>query len=507
MYLCTLKGFDGKPGQNEAKTRAKPCRIGFPETNGDWRVHTSAGSHAPRILRGDSIMLSRSVSAAVRLPPASESDISAGVFTNRKLPEPEWEKPLACRADEGPIKEIEWLWPGRIPIGKVTLLTGPAGAGKSLVALDLAARVSRGEELPRSEEDRFPHNGVDSRGSVLVVVPMHEAEDVVRPRLRDFKADMSKVHLLFGGHDQAGDRLVALPHDLSSVEHFLEVLDFPKLVVIDGLEELCPNRRQEENTMRELTLLAVKHKVAILVVARSNPRRNKQGEYQPPTNQVLGHAPVVWSLIPDEDEKYRSHLISTRFNFRRPARGLTIQITETGTLQWGELDHQPEIVPDLPVLEDWLTHILGNGAMQTTEVEALGLKFGFSKGMIYRAGKKLGYEKEHRGFGGLGKWYWVRPEPPSPPAKPAEPENLDPAVLAETAWLDQPVRRPRPADTRENGSPGAQPPPAPELVAERGTAVEPSSNGVPAAAEGVTETSPAAGEERIESAIGEMDGT
>ena len=126
-----------------------------------------------------------SPSAAVRLPAASESEISSGVFTDGKLPEPKWEKPLACRADEGPIKEVKWLWPGRIPLGKVTLLTGPAGSGKSLVALDLASRVSRGEEFPRSEEDRIPQNGQPCGGSVVVVVPMHEAEDVVRPRLRD----------------------------------------------------------------------------------------------------------------------------------------------------------------------------------------------------------------------------------------------------------------------------------------------------------------------------------
>ena len=41
-----------------------------------------------------------------------------------------------------------WLWPGRVPLGKLTLLIGDPGLGKSFVTLDIAARVSRGLPLP-----------------------------------------------------------------------------------------------------------------------------------------------------------------------------------------------------------------------------------------------------------------------------------------------------------------------------------------------------------------------
>ena len=45
-------------------------------------------------------------------------------------------------------KPVEWLWEGRVPCGKVTLLDGEPGSGKSLLAIDLAARVSRGLSMP-----------------------------------------------------------------------------------------------------------------------------------------------------------------------------------------------------------------------------------------------------------------------------------------------------------------------------------------------------------------------
>ena len=54
-----------------------------------------------------------------------------------------------CLADV-PAAEVDWLWPGRIAVGKVTLLAGDPGLGKSLVTLDMAARVSTGAPWPTS---------------------------------------------------------------------------------------------------------------------------------------------------------------------------------------------------------------------------------------------------------------------------------------------------------------------------------------------------------------------
>ena len=45
-------------------------------------------------------------------------------------------------------KPLRWLWPGRIPLGKVTLLIGDPGLGKSLLTIDIASRVTRGTSFP-----------------------------------------------------------------------------------------------------------------------------------------------------------------------------------------------------------------------------------------------------------------------------------------------------------------------------------------------------------------------
>ncbi len=46
-----------------------------------------------------------------------------------------------------------WLWPGRIPLGQVTMLDGDPGLGKSCVAIDVAARLTRGHAMPFAESD------------------------------------------------------------------------------------------------------------------------------------------------------------------------------------------------------------------------------------------------------------------------------------------------------------------------------------------------------------------
>jgi hypothetical protein len=55
-----------------------------------------------------------------------------------------------CLGDVEP-EGVRWLWPGRIPSGKLTILSGDPGLGKSFLTIDLAARVSRGMPWPDSD--------------------------------------------------------------------------------------------------------------------------------------------------------------------------------------------------------------------------------------------------------------------------------------------------------------------------------------------------------------------
>ena len=81
------------------------------------------------------------------------------------------------------IHQIEWLWQGRIPLGKITILEGDPGVGKSLIALNIAACVSAGHPMP----DGTP--GIE--GGVILIAPEDGAADTIKPRLEAVGGDLN----------------------------------------------------------------------------------------------------------------------------------------------------------------------------------------------------------------------------------------------------------------------------------------------------------------------------
>ena len=83
----------------------------------------------------------------------------------------------------------DWLWPNRIPLGKLTLIAGYPSSGKTSIALDIAARVSRGAAAPDQPDAAFPSAPV-----VLALLDDNPKADVL-PTLRLFGADLDRVYL------------------------------------------------------------------------------------------------------------------------------------------------------------------------------------------------------------------------------------------------------------------------------------------------------------------------
>ena len=93
-------------------------------------------------------------------------------------------------------KEVKWLWYPYIPFGKVTLLQGDPGDGKSKFMLSLAALLSKGEHLPfADEEEREPI-------TIIYQTTEDDADDTVVPRFNSA-----------GGN---GDNLIFIKEDMKS---------------------------------------------------------------------------------------------------------------------------------------------------------------------------------------------------------------------------------------------------------------------------------------------------
>ena len=132
--------------------------------------------------------------------------------------------------DEIKPEKIQWSWPGKIPLGKYTEIIGNPGVGKSLMTVDLMARVSRGFPCPDSSTLMGP-------GGVVLLSSEDDANDTIAPRLIAAGADLKRIRLVEGVNDarDGGFRAISLDRDVPSIEQALEATPDCKLLVIDPI--------------------------------------------------------------------------------------------------------------------------------------------------------------------------------------------------------------------------------------------------------------------------------
>ena len=122
-------------------------------------------------------------------------------------------------ADVDPV-EVAWVWHPYIPRGKLTLLEGDPGQGKSWITLGIATALSLGHGLPGQDKSRPP-------GRVLIMTAEDGLDDTVRPRLDAMDADVTRVYACENVDPFDEDGLEALENRAAELR--------PDLIVVDPL--------------------------------------------------------------------------------------------------------------------------------------------------------------------------------------------------------------------------------------------------------------------------------
>ena len=193
----------------------------------------------------------KDVSAYLDKP--TESDLAALIEAA-----PRFTGPVPTRLSEASAEPVSWLWPGWIPQGSVTVLDGGPGVGKTLITLDLAARVSTGHTMP----DGQPGPG---KPAAVVLVTGDDVRRTVMPRLDVVGADMTRID----HSPRDGDRL---PTDADLGAIFGAVVAAKaRLVVLDPLLPIVPpsgascTDQDLRSMLAKLARLAARTRTAVLV--------------------------------------------------------------------------------------------------------------------------------------------------------------------------------------------------------------------------------------------------
>lgn len=140
---------------------------------------------------------------------------------------------FVIRLDQVKSKPIEWLWRGWIPAGKLSLLSGDPGLGKTTVAIDLAARMSVGRSMPGCSTTAKP-------SATLILTAEDDLADTVVPRIKAAGGDTSLIIAMpevadrTDGDGQPVLRMPSLPDDINRIRAIINHYAV-KLVIVDPM--------------------------------------------------------------------------------------------------------------------------------------------------------------------------------------------------------------------------------------------------------------------------------
>jgi hypothetical protein len=228
-------------------------------------------------------------------------------------------------------RKVHWLWQDRLPLGKLTTLDGDLGLGKSFLALDIAARVSTGREMP----DGTP--GIAGGAGVVLIAPEDGLADTIYPRLQRAGADLNRIisiGTILVPHprtDDTDERPFRLAQDLMTLLEAIKSVR-ARLVIIDPLTAIFGSRGTYKDTEVRAALAPVQMLIEHFEVACLMLRRpTKVSSYNPLSRPsgLLPFIPIVPSglmVLRDPTDESKRVLVHIKSNLSAQASNLSFSI-------------------------------------------------------------------------------------------------------------------------------------------------------------------------------------
>jgi putative DNA primase/helicase len=213
-----------------------------------------------------------------------------------------------CASEIEP-ERVEWLWHGRIALGKHTCIAGEPGTGKSQLSIAIAAAISTGGEWPCGE-------GCAPLGSVIIFSAEDGAADTIVPRLIAAGADRGRIHIVSAvpAEHGKGRRGFDLKADLNRLEKKIAEVGDVALVVIDPISSYMGKTDSHKNAdvrgvLEPVAEMAERTRVAVWTVTHFS--KPNGGTATKAHHKFIGSiafvaaARAAFAVLEDPDDKDR----------------------------------------------------------------------------------------------------------------------------------------------------------------------------------------------------------
>ncbi len=323
------------------------------------------------------------------------------------------------------MKRVEWLWLGNIARGKLTVMAGNPGLGKSQITAFFAATVSRAGLWP---DEKI----LAEAGSVIILSAEDDAADTIKPRLLAADADVKCCHVLQAvktfKDGIEGSRTFDLTRDITKLGEAIQRIGNVRLVIIDPISAYMGKTDSNNNAdmrglLAPLAVMAAQYNVAVILVTHFNKSRDQEA-----LARVIGSIGLIaaaragYAVVKDAVNPDIRHFVPLKNNIGNDKDGFSFRIEsvtlegnfETSRVRWlpGTVDAHKILNPVKPAsgggAQEFLKELLSSGAMPVRDIYPQGDATGYSEAVLRRAAGRIGVVKKKLGM--KDGWIWSLPE-------------------------------------------------------------------------------------------------
>ena len=345
-------------------------------------------------------------------------------------------KPHLISLDDITVERIKWLWPGYIPRAKLTDGVGDGDVGKTLIMLDTAARISRGEMMP----DGF---GGGEPANVVLMVAEDDLADTVVPRLIAAGADLARIKVLEGPREGV-EAPIVFPDDLPAVEAAIRdtnaallIID-PVMAFLGGGVKSGIDAAVRASLMGPLKIIAARYGCAVLLIRHTNKSEGASASMRGGGSVAFRNAcraGLAFGPDHDDEDGERRIMVQSKKNLsrQRPALAYRIQSTfgrvspegpeGTPVVVWEGVaegataasvlgpapkESSPRAGSKAEAAVDWIRNRLAGGtAVAASVIHKEMAAEGFSEKVVRMAREHAGVQTERISVGSEGKGGWL----------------------------------------------------------------------------------------------------